>query len=682
MHLPHRLFLLLTGLIWGIAACTAPAEPATRIVEVTRVVSVTPIVEASPAVPSTPVPGLLITPTPAPLPGQTFISSSPDTLVYLAAAEPLTLDPVLAADPAGMTLLQNVSEPLLMANPNDPAEFLPLLATSWDIAEDGLTYVLRLRPGVTFSDGTPLAASDVAYSLQRALLQSDPAGWQGQLIPPLLGYSGSDVTAEIDDGAYIGDREALIANANARDLVAVCEQVKAAIMADDPAGTVTLNLTQSWGPLLATLSQPWTGILSRSWAIAQGDWDDNCDTWQAWYAPGPAGSPLAGQLLGTGPYVLDHWTPGTEYTLVANQNYWRPANEPLGSAPDGPAGAPAIATVQVRVLPDAADRLALLRQGLADLAEIPAGLRTLADAWVGEQCDWSAQTCTATDDPAGSLRKIGPLPATTRTDLLFNYSISAENNPYIGSGLLDGSGIPPDFFSDLNVRRAFSYCLDSAQVISRAYFGLGIPNNSVIPPFMLGYNPEQDARDVDPDRCRDELVLAWGTQLAPVGFRVQLPYVSGDAVQVAALESLQANLTALNPAFRVELVGLPRPVYQEQLRAGQLPLIFLTWNETLHDPHNWAAPYFSGEYADYQRLPDELREQLGALVSAGLTATVPAGRDRIYQDLGRVRYTTTANIILPQPAGVQYQQRWLRTTFLNPILPGPYFYGYTLHQAP
>ena len=28
MHLPHRLFLLLTGLIWGIAACTAPAEPA------------------------------------------------------------------------------------------------------------------------------------------------------------------------------------------------------------------------------------------------------------------------------------------------------------------------------------------------------------------------------------------------------------------------------------------------------------------------------------------------------------------------------------------------------------------------------------------------------------------------------------------------------------------------------
>lgn len=185
MHLPHRLFLLLTGLIWGIAACTAPAEPATRIVEVTRVVSVTPIVEASPAVPSTPVPGLLITPTPAPLPGQTFISSSPDTLVYLAAAEPLTLDPVLAADPAGMTLLQNVSEPLLMANPNDPAEFLPLLATSWDIAEDGLTYVLRLRPGVTFSDGTPLAASDVAYSLQRALLQSDPAGWQGQLIPPV-----------------------------------------------------------------------------------------------------------------------------------------------------------------------------------------------------------------------------------------------------------------------------------------------------------------------------------------------------------------------------------------------------------------------------------------------------------------------------------------------------------------
>ncbi|MFW9896240.1 MAG: hypothetical protein ACFFD7_10590 [Candidatus Thorarchaeota archaeon] len=37
---------------------------------------------------------------------------------------------------------------------------------------------------------------------------------------------------------------------------------------------------------------------------------------------------------------------------------------------------------------------------------------------------------------------------------------SIPTSPYIGSGALDGTGIPTDFVSDLNVRKAFAYVFD------------------------------------------------------------------------------------------------------------------------------------------------------------------------------------------------------------------------------
>ena len=41
------------------------------------------------------------------------------------------------------------------------------LAESWEVTPDGLTYTFRLRPGLTWHDGKPLTASDVAFTLDR-----------------------------------------------------------------------------------------------------------------------------------------------------------------------------------------------------------------------------------------------------------------------------------------------------------------------------------------------------------------------------------------------------------------------------------------------------------------------------------------------------------------------------------
>ena len=48
----------------------------------------------------------------------------------------------------------------------------PTLAESWEISEDGKTFVFKIREGVVWSDGVPLRAQDFVYSWNRIL---DPA---------------------------------------------------------------------------------------------------------------------------------------------------------------------------------------------------------------------------------------------------------------------------------------------------------------------------------------------------------------------------------------------------------------------------------------------------------------------------------------------------------------------------
>ncbi|MEZ4518966.1 MAG: ABC transporter substrate-binding protein [Chloroflexota bacterium] len=55
------------------------------------------------------------------------------------------------------------------------------------ISEDGTVYTFHIREGVTFHDGAELTPSDVAYSFQRGLLQSDPNGPQWLLLEPIFG---------------------------------------------------------------------------------------------------------------------------------------------------------------------------------------------------------------------------------------------------------------------------------------------------------------------------------------------------------------------------------------------------------------------------------------------------------------------------------------------------------------
>ncbi|MGB7522309.1 MAG: ABC transporter substrate-binding protein, partial [Spirulinaceae cyanobacterium] len=80
-----------------------------------------------------------------------------------------TLDPSDNYELAGTNVIYNLSDTLYAYKP-ETTELEPQLATEMpEISEDGLTYTIPVREGVTFHDGTPFNAEAMAFSLQRFL---------------------------------------------------------------------------------------------------------------------------------------------------------------------------------------------------------------------------------------------------------------------------------------------------------------------------------------------------------------------------------------------------------------------------------------------------------------------------------------------------------------------------------
>jgi peptide/nickel transport system substrate-binding protein len=181
------------------------------------------------------------------------------TATFARIADIFTFDPYNTQDDRSIFTELQVYDRLVKLSP-DGKGVSPELATSWNIATDGLSATFTLRSGVKFSDGTPLTADDVVYSLTRAI---DQNGSWGFLFSPISAVS------KVDDQ------------------------------------TIKLQMTQAFAPLLLALSTFAASIYSKA----------NFMKW---------GKEAGAHPLGTGAFMLDHWDKGSQLVLVRNPNYWQP----------------------------------------------------------------------------------------------------------------------------------------------------------------------------------------------------------------------------------------------------------------------------------------------------------------------------------------------------------------------
>lgn len=96
------------------------------------------------------------------------INASAETLIFAQSAEPRGLDPALVDDGESSKVINNIYEGLLKYSSNS-TEIQPCLAESWEVSEDGLTYIFKLRQGVKFHDGTDFNAEAVKFNIDRQL---------------------------------------------------------------------------------------------------------------------------------------------------------------------------------------------------------------------------------------------------------------------------------------------------------------------------------------------------------------------------------------------------------------------------------------------------------------------------------------------------------------------------------
>ena len=180
-------------------------------------------------------------------------------LTFAFGAPILTLDPGISAGSQAQTVRFQIMESLVQLNA-DTGGIEPLLAESWSVAEDGVTWTFNLRPGVTFHDGTPLTANDVKVSLER-------------LIDP-------------DAGLPRGNDLRIITAINVIDDL-----------------TVEMVTSVPFGPMLPTLAQDSASILSSTFLTSEA-------------------ADVAWNPIGTGPFRYESHVAEQSVTLVRNDDYW------------------------------------------------------------------------------------------------------------------------------------------------------------------------------------------------------------------------------------------------------------------------------------------------------------------------------------------------------------------------
>jgi len=126
---------------------------------------------------------------------------------------------------------------------NSDGTFTPVLLEGWEVTEDASQYTLRLRPGVTWNNGDPFTAEDVAFNIRRMCDSSI----EGNALAPRFGALMADGQARTDAIKIVDDLTialdlsepdiAIIANLSDYQAAIVHQSFTAEAMLDNPIGT-------------------------------------------------------------------------------------------------------------------------------------------------------------------------------------------------------------------------------------------------------------------------------------------------------------------------------------------------------------------------------------------------------------------------------------------------------------
>lgn len=577
---------------------------------------------------------------------------NPERVVYASIGGPETIDPHWSYDTASGEVIFQIYDNLIAYDKGSIENFVPMISTEVPSAEngliaaDGLTYTFPIRKEVKFHNGDILTPEDVKYSFERALIFDRAGGPSWMLLEPLLGVTSIEELAVELAGVekysdMFQDGELLPEYKDAMVKVYTDYVDKAIVI---QGNDIVFHLAQPYSPFMKILAHGagWSAIINKNWSIEQGAWDGKADTWWKYHDPQNEEDPLYSVACGTGPFRLIRWVPEETVMLERFDDHWR-----------GPAK---LKEVVWQYINEWTTRKLMLQRGDADIAYVP--VTNLKEV----------ETMEGVEVTKG-------LPVLSNVVTNMPWELNAEGNANLGSGKLDGEGIPADFFSDIHVRKGFSYLLPYDIFIKETAQGQAIRNPGPFPNPLYGYTEDPELYyQFDIAKATEEFKLAWNGILWEKGCKFNIFYNEGNDVRKAVCDMLSTYAKMVNPKFELTPVGVQWSSYLKQFLAEQLPMYTIGWLADYADSYNWAPTYLgsTGTYSGFYGEPyiEWAKENADPLIEKALKSVDPNEQKEIYEELTRMAHEQAIALYIYQPIGIHVQRDWVKGWYHNSVISG------------
>jgi oligopeptide transport system substrate-binding protein len=472
--------------------------------------------------------------------------------------EPASLDPAVAWDVVSWSV-ERLTYETLLTYANRPGEegarLTPGLArevpsaANGGISPDGRTYTFKLRRGVRFPSPVDreMTAGDLVWSFER--MMAEPRA------PAKAFYTGIAGAWDYLDGA--------------------AEHIRGLEAVDD--STVRITLKRPDGAFLHAMALPFTSVMP-------GEWVRKVD------------SAIDRRPLGTGPFVIKSWRPGTEIIARRNRGYWDPGKPYLDEI-----------VVDVGVEPETAVRR--VRRHSLDV---------MGDALP------EADVARLADDPV--------------------WSAYVDDAPQIASVYLF-MNVRESPWDDVRVRRAVNLAVDT-DALQQAMGGQVAQLGQIYPESVPGHVDGKRSYVHNVEKAK-RLLTAAGY---PGGFTTTLYAPNADPFPHVA-EAVRAQLAEAGIVAEVGLVDWASYWDWIVMKGSGAGIGLADWHGDYPDPEDWIAPLFSRARYGGTDLSFWEDARVDALLAASDRERDPARRTALFERM--------QDIVLDEaPSAPLYQPVW------------------------
>jgi peptide/nickel transport system substrate-binding protein len=418
-------------------------------------------------------------------------------------------------------------------------EVIPNIS-EYTISPDGKVITLKVKSGVTFTNGDPVDAEAVAFSIKRGLDKQ----FYSALLWNIITLNDQDQVKVVNDSVEITLKEG---NPMTKKVL-----------------PLALNVVMN--PKVSQKQSTGKDPFAASW--------------------------YKNNILGTGPYVVSNWTQGVEYRLSPASKYWN--KDKLKN--DG---------VLVKVVPDAQQRMALLKQGAVDVA---IGLPPKNLAELKKESDI----------------KVYDFPSTNTNYLVMNNEMKPFNDPL--------------------VRQAINLAIDKENLIKNVLYGFARPLTSPIPEGMPTHLDVIDKNSANIEKAKELL-----KQAGVDGFKTELYVNSSRTEDQQVAVWIKDALAKIGIDVKINMVS--DAAYRENQQGGKMPMFIEYWFSWVNDPFFQMFWMFDSSNPQ-TNMAHYSNPQVDALIKQGMYELDETKREEISHKLQQI-------IVEDAPIAFLYQRNYM-----------------------